>query len=1020
MAAFGQYCRLPPHPCKRALPLKRCRCAFLSADPNLDYAGKSHSAALLKGIYVVKAAQYKFVQPRFGQLTLTKVCPVCGKRFPASSLACDVDQSPLHVQETDPLLGSVIGGRYRLLSILGTGGWGRVYAARHEGLNKMVAVKVMHAHLAQLPDRVGRFEQEAQAACELRHPNVAAVYDFGTTDSGQPFLVMDLLDGQSLENILERQNHLDWQRALGIFQQVCGALREAHDKGIIHRDLKPGNIILSTAKTGETARLVDFGLAKLTGEDGRSLAQLTQTGETLGTPVYMAPEQCRGEKVDARADIYSLGCVMYECLTGVVPFAGATLFECMSKQVKYTPAPFGHAAPAIKVPALLEEIVFKCLEKDPNKRYHNASQLLADLDRAGTVQPLHTSLSAPTAAFKRPWRMILHNMQGHKRAIIFGGIACGILAATAWLAYQEALRNDPERLSPPERWKFYMRSMVKHMDEGAYDQALKQGDKAAAVAETFPTPDRLIVTQDNRAVIYHIEGNQAFEMTADLTSKRQSIPGSSDKQEEHIAVDQGQVKWLSSLLDDVALKSPVDKRQLEQLGKRINDLCTGGRTALAPVRELEQKNNRLLEQFLGGDNLTYGSSCDYLGLAEYNAGNYKEALEHFKLAYEIRRRRVPVNDPDLCRQLVNLGSLYSLNGDYEHARQYLEEANRRLEFLPDIESRADCMSDLASVYEKLGLRRQAYDQWLRLLTFWEKVGVYKTADFACLKVVYAGDYVLADRETERFLSQRRDRLTSQYGQDSEGVSNCNLGLAELYLIEHQFDKAQQAAWQACLARQVTTTPAATGTRKALETLSRVFMAQHQYDKAISLYKIMRAGVERNIGPIEKGIWLDTICKLAYLNHMVGQQSEEQALMGRFHEVISLMVPARNSYDCTRPIDQTFSALKPGSLFPSDYRHLIELICAQRCTTDPDFSTSYLPSARAYDALSRIYQAEGDLKQAQTCCELAVSCLKRGGNAYFWLPGRVYKQYATVLRALGKSAEATAAEAQGAKYRSELI
>ncbi|HEY9712910.1 MAG TPA: serine/threonine-protein kinase, partial [Chroococcales cyanobacterium] len=299
-----------------------------------------------------------------------------GPGRPRATAAPSGDANP-HQKEN--LLGTVLDDKYEILELIGRGGMSLVYKAKHHVLKSNVAIKTLLPHLVLHPMSLQRFHQEAQAASNLRHPNVITVYDFGTTPDGQPYLVMDYVEGFSLGDVLEKEHHLKQERALDIFIQVADALSHAHSKGIIHRDLKPTNILL-LEKEGKAdfVNIVDFGIAKLLPQEGADAVSLTQTGEVFGSPLYMSPEQCKGEKLDARADIYSMGCLMYETLTGRTPIEGDNTMEVLFKHIHEVPPSMSDAR--ARVPERLERIVFKCLAKDPGQRYQSMEQLKEELE----------------------------------------------------------------------------------------------------------------------------------------------------------------------------------------------------------------------------------------------------------------------------------------------------------------------------------------------------------------------------------------------------------------------------------------------------------------------------------------------------------------------------------------------------------------------------------------------------------------------------------------------------------------
>jgi tRNA A-37 threonylcarbamoyl transferase component Bud32 len=302
-------------------------------------------------------------------------CPTCGMYVNRLISKCPQDGTIL----VDEIKGA-FAERYEFLESLGTGGMSIIYKARHRVLNRIVAIKMMHEHMMN-EQAVRRFQQEGQSASSLDHPNIVKVHDFGLTDRGQPYMVMDLVEGRSLSQVLDELGELPITQCLMIFIDICDALIHAHEKGILHRDLKPSNIMLTTTYERPTfAKLVDFGIAKIMEDEGGSAAmKLTQTGELFGSPPYMSPEQCYGRKVDRRSDIYSLGCLMFECLTGRTPFEGDTFVEILSKQMT-AKAPLLHEVRADKkYPSHLEDVIDKCLAKQPESRFRTIDEVRSKL-----------------------------------------------------------------------------------------------------------------------------------------------------------------------------------------------------------------------------------------------------------------------------------------------------------------------------------------------------------------------------------------------------------------------------------------------------------------------------------------------------------------------------------------------------------------------------------------------------------------------------------------------------------------
>jgi serine/threonine protein kinase len=280
----------------------------------------------------------------------------------------------------DPMLGQVLAGRYLIQRKLGEGGMGAVYLATHNVLEKQVALKVLHGEFARKPDLVERFMQEAKAASRIRHENVIDISDFGTTPEGLVFFAMELLTGHDLHEEIARARLagqlLPWQRSKRIFLQICAALGAAHALGIVHRDLKPENIYL-VEFLGEPdfVKLLDFGIAKLT-EVADGDRKLTRTGMLFGTPEYMSPEQARGDTVDHRVDVYAMGCILFQLVTGRVPFEAENFMGVLSLHLTQPPPVIPpEVFDSIGAPRALAQVIDRALAKDRNQRFATIDEL---------------------------------------------------------------------------------------------------------------------------------------------------------------------------------------------------------------------------------------------------------------------------------------------------------------------------------------------------------------------------------------------------------------------------------------------------------------------------------------------------------------------------------------------------------------------------------------------------------------------------------------------------------------------
>ncbi len=298
-----------------------------------------------------------------------KACVVCGEEFDSELEVCPTDGTKLTTLSSGLAPGVMLGDRYEIIEALADGGMGSVYKAKHKFMNRNVAVKTLQPFMMASGTALKRFQQEAQAVSSMNHPNILNVFDFFISEEGQPYLIMDYLEGTNLESIRKSGEPVDLVRFLKIFVMVCSALAHAHERGIIHRDIKPSNIMLVTGEDGqEVVKVIDFGIAKVMADDPDEALNLTATGDVFGSPLYMSPEQCRAKPLDPRSDIYSLGCVIYATISGESPFKGMDPMECMFKQVNDNAKPLGAACNCVLPPGL-EEAVAKAIEKDPQNRF---------------------------------------------------------------------------------------------------------------------------------------------------------------------------------------------------------------------------------------------------------------------------------------------------------------------------------------------------------------------------------------------------------------------------------------------------------------------------------------------------------------------------------------------------------------------------------------------------------------------------------------------------------------------------
>ena len=325
-----------------------------------------------------------------------KKCPKCGVEYPDTTTLCPSDGVALE-KDADSLLGTIIAGKYRIDERLNEGGMGTVYRGTHVLMDKTVAIKVLRPALAADEKIVARFSREARAASRISHPNALSVTDFGEDENGNVFLVMEFLNGKTLKQVIRDEGPLPLARVLDITRQVGDALSAAHKQGVVHRDLKSDNIMLVDTMSGDHAKVLDFGIAKIHEPDGQPDTGLTAPNLVIGTPQYMSPEQCsQDSEIDARSDIYSFGVILYEMLVGHVPFSGDSATIVMMKHLQ-EPVP-SVLEERSDLPPAVGRVVARAMAKYPGNRYQNVAELVEDLTIASGMTILGMTPIAVTNA----------------------------------------------------------------------------------------------------------------------------------------------------------------------------------------------------------------------------------------------------------------------------------------------------------------------------------------------------------------------------------------------------------------------------------------------------------------------------------------------------------------------------------------------------------------------------------------------------------------------------------------------
>ena len=423
------------------------------------------------------------------------ICPKCRTTYSSSLIgACYrdgeklVDHDAFVAAESDPMRKRVIGGKYRIEERIGQGGMGTVYRAVQSGLNRDVAVKILKRELNVDRDTVARFHREANAMSLLHHPNTVRVYDFGQTDDGLLYLVMELLRGELITTRLTREGALNELEALRFTQQILRSLAEAHSKGLVHRDLKPDNIFVANVEGHHqpVVKVLDFGIAKVVAPD-KALDQFeTQAGTVFGTPRYMSPEQAQGGQLDNRSDLYSVGTLLYQMLTGRAPFVDDDAVVVMAKHIREMPDPPRKAAPDRRIPASLEAAVMRALAKEPSARFQEATEFEAALEAC-----VPEVLAAQTGAHE------ISSIRPDTPRVLVWSMVGLLVAGVSYVAYRS--------FSP-----------VHGSARGIAAQPLQSAEPAAASPEPVVTP-RPIITPT--PVVQQVAGEQPAPAHVTLRSK---------------------------------------------------------------------------------------------------------------------------------------------------------------------------------------------------------------------------------------------------------------------------------------------------------------------------------------------------------------------------------------------------------------------------------------------------------------------------------------------------------------------
>lgn len=741
-----------------------------------------------------------------------KLCSQCGHQYPADANVCERDGADLlalpiiqklpDLEEDLLAVGTVLGDRYEILSVIGSGGMGIVYKARHQLMDRLVAVKMLNQETIAEEHLLTRFQQEAKTASMLSHPNIVAVFDYGVFDN-KPYLVMDYVEGRSLEDLIA-EGPVPLNRYFSLFSQAADALSHAHQKGVVHRDIKPSNIMIEQNDLDPNCvRVVDFGIAKLVrGKKDTGEQKITGGGEVLGSAPYMSPEQCMGQEIGIASDIYSLGCVMYEALSGQPPAQGKNTLDTIYKQINDEPLPLRTVRSDLNIPQSIEAVVMKALRKDPSRRFANMYELNAALEEAfkPVKPPKQTDEKAAVVPAVPARPPLLKKLRPLIAAAIVLPLICGLVYFSAGegtlkakqleaqLALQEAAigPNNPRLIPLLTELSNEYRSY-----DPAYIGAIRIQERLVRLLEK---------SQGNS-----VELSRAKLQLADMFTRRSNLIRAKVLREEALQV----LHKYASGLPDSAPEKEAALKQVSQLTNKVHgsnsleyaDTLTTLAQFHAKAKDWQNADTaygdalKIRAQIFGETSDKYADALEEYAGVLVEAHNFRKAPLYLQNVLEIREKLHGKESALSARSNRALGKLYQEMGRTTEAESCLLAAiaSQGAATGPESEEVAPILTDLAGVYEAQHSAKQA-------------AAMYK------LSVTI------------------QDNLKSP---DKQQLASTLEGLARTYADEESWPEAEAA-----LARAISLRETTGGARlaAALKALAKVMEQQHKDTEAKALLR----------------------------------------------------------------------------------------------------------------------------------------------------------------------------------------
>lgn len=675
----------------------------------------------------------------------------------------------------DSLVGEILDSKYGIVKRLGIGGMGVVYQARDLSLGRNVAIKMMPLQSGHSTQDLPRFQQEAQTISRLKHPNLVTVFEFNVNNI-PPYLVMEYIEGKSLSEVLSSEGPLGLERGISVLRQMCSALTHAHESGVVHRDLKPANVLLQ--KNTEVVKIVDFGIAKIVHQDDADAQNFTRSGEILGSPLYMSPEQCQGKKLDHRSDIYSMGCVLYAIFVGSPPFQGPTAFETIQMHMHEQPVSISSRRRDLPYALELDSILFKAMAKEPAQRYQTIAELDEALSKIGLEEEMvgfgalkaMIDLNFNRAAAKKSRGM---SVRLFWLVTIFSvGIGCFGL----WHALDRYFAEDSVKSWPEMDY-----SGQKSFDEGDYTRAgtfftlaLKQAQRSSNMTRINASLEELIdlneVLKNRDKVIEYQSQHESSPEETQIGLRTYRI----------VAIAQNSLAELEKQINSLPPPGPERTKQALKLQRKLAVVLGDCRQLL--VRKTDSRQftiihgpnairckeilisaRTLCKQLTGEKHALYGRVLHTLALAYLATSQPDFAEKCFESAENLLKDAPTVSPLERADYLSDASHFFQLHGNSEKAVLALQ---KELELAGGTESNSiiagSICFQLAELYNAIGNHELAKKYAQLSQEILEKTQEKEMGVTHSFLLLYMKDYAAALEPAKRTLEEAERKEVKDY------------------------------------------------------------------------------------------------------------------------------------------------------------------------------------------------------------------------------------------------------------------